>query len=135
MVVTRQLGNWQSRNHEARSVQSVPCELPPGNLVKFPLITALVLDLIQGQSAAFSLKFLRLHIGFLIGLPRSSLNQKNISLRISLQTSMLRRRGKSLFSGSDTVPQVSWLVDPSPRCFISCILRLDKPSYTKNKIR
>ena len=28
---------WWSRNHEARSVQSVPCELPPGTFSKFPL--------------------------------------------------------------------------------------------------
>ena len=31
---------WWSRNHEARSVQSVPCELPPGAISKFPLTVA-----------------------------------------------------------------------------------------------
>ena len=50
--------------HEARSVKSAPCELPPSNLSKFLLITAWVLDLIQGQSAAFAMKFLRLRVGF-----------------------------------------------------------------------
>ena len=34
---------WWSQNHEARSVQSVPCELPPGTFSKFPLFKTVYL--------------------------------------------------------------------------------------------